>query len=192
MNYDYSTEGGPLNSSETVGNAPGFSPLAGESASAFAAFRACQSALDAAERHLERMDEEDLDPLSVADDCQAFAFVTRFGQCAHERMPPRITAGAIRSAVKIWPKNTLNSQPTRLDQPVKAFNPQEYTEHQRLAMIPFVKIWPFQNGVSKRHKKSQMVTKSPIHPFHRPGSGSFVASFLSGPDTGHVAVMTGS
>jgi len=72
---------------EPVPPAPAFAVVAGESIPVVA------------ERFLERRGEDLMDTLSFADDCQAFAFVTRFGQCAHERMPhpPRITAGAINS-----------------------------------------------------------------------------------------------
>ena len=163
-----------------------FAPVAGE------------SILVVAERFRERRGENLQDPLSFADDCQAFAFVTRFGQCANERTPPRITAGAIssrrcaiRSAMNTWPQNALNPRHTRLEPAMKDFNPQAHTEHPRLAMIPFVQNRPFQNRVSKRHKKYQKVAKSPIRPFHRPGSLGFLADFLSGPDTGRLAVKTG-
>jgi len=175
---------------EPVPPASAFAPVAGESITAVP------------ERFLERRGEYILDPLSFADDCQAFAFVTRFGQCTHERTPypPRITTGAIsarlcalRSAVKTWPPpNTLNHQHNRLEPAMKANNSQAHTEHQRLAMIPFVQNRPFQNRVSKRHKKYQKVTKSPIRPFHRLDILGFVVGFLSGPDTGHLAVKTGS
>ena len=83
-------------------------------------------------------------------------------------------------------------QHNRLEQAMKDDNPQAHTEHQGQAMIPFVQNRPFQNRVSKRDKKYQKVTKSPIRPFHRLDILGFVVGFLSGPDTGHLAVKTGS
>ena len=76
---------------------------------------------------------------------------------------------------------------------MKAANLKADTEQQRLAMIPFVQNWPFQNRVSKRDKKYQKVTKSPIRPFRRSASVGWVSLvYYLVPDIGYLAVKTGS
>ena len=50
-------------------------------------FALAESFLDIAERYLERMDEDNLDRLSFADACKAFAFASQLGKLAHETDP---------------------------------------------------------------------------------------------------------
>jgi|GEM_PF-2566735 len=182
-----------MNTAETISAPPAWRPLAAEWERACAAvrlsfdaaaraqvFRDRQSVL--AERHLERVAAIDLNRLSFADACKAFASdlsrhdqrTTLLDQICGENLAP-----------KTPPTPANRFKPT-----MKATDPQSDTEHQRLAMIPFVQNQPFQNGVSKRHKKYQKVTKSPIRHFQRP-SVLWRVFYLT-PDIGHFAVKTGS
>ena len=80
-----------MNDTETVSAPPGFSPLPGESARAKTfrdrQFALAESFLDVAGRYVERMDEDNLDRLSFADACKAFAFASQLGKLAPETDP---------------------------------------------------------------------------------------------------------
>ena len=59
-------------------------------------FALAESILDVAERYLERMDEDNLDKLSFADTCKAFAFASQLGKLAGETDPAAAQDNSLR------------------------------------------------------------------------------------------------
>ena len=77
-----------------------------------------ESILNVAERYVERMDEDNLDQLSFADACKAFAFASQIGKYVHETDPAAAQDNSLRDQLAALldqacaetqaPKNAVN------------------------------------------------------------------------------------